>query len=183
MGGSRRAGIVLLCAVMAGCGPQAQNEQVSPANLTIPVGQGDKVEATALADEGVDRSNLKNQDFPVPRETSTEAPLPRSRLNYRAIGTEPFWAVAVAAGIVTLTRPGKEMRQYAVSRNDDGREIRYLGDGFTMILTPGPCSDGMSDAIWSDRVQIAFGEGTLNGCGGEREDHIFEAEDGTDPAG
>jgi uncharacterized membrane protein len=52
----------------------------------------------------------------------------------------------------------------------DDRAIRYLGDGFAMTATEGPCSDGMSDAIWSDRVQIAFGEGTLKGCGGIRED-------------
>lgn len=38
-----------------------------------------------------------------------------------------------------------------------------------MTVAPGPCSDGMSDAIWSDRVQIAFAEGTLKGCGGDRD--------------
>ncbi|MCP1470155.1 hypothetical protein J3E64_001842 [Sphingobium sp. OAS761] len=28
----------------------------------------------------------------------------------------------------------------------------------------------MSDAIWSDRVQLAFGEGSWKGCGGLRDD-------------
>ena len=40
----------------------------------------------------------------------------------------------------------------------------------TMTVTEGPCSDGMSDSIWSDRAQIAFADGALKGCGGERVD-------------
>ena len=87
---------------------------------------------------------------------------------YRAIGTEPFWAVTVKGNTATLERPDKAAIHYAVSRNGDGRAIRYLGDGFSMTVTEGPCNDGMSDAIWQDRVALAFGEGTLNGCGGSR---------------
>ena len=45
-----------------------------------------------------------------------------------------------------------------------------LADGFSMTVTDGPCSDGMSDAHWADRVALSFGEGTLKGCGGVRED-------------
>ena len=45
-----------------------------------------------------------------------------------------------------------------------------ISDGFTMTVSEGPCSDGMSDAIWSDRVQIAFAQGVYKGCGGDREE-------------
>ena len=38
--------------------------------------------------------------------------------------------------------------------------FRSVGAGGT------PLWDGMSDAIWSDRVQLSFGEGVLKGCGG-----------------
>jgi len=39
-----------------------------------------------------------------------------------------------------------------------------------MTVAEGPCSDGMSDSIWSGRVQVAFAEGTLKGCGGHQDD-------------
>ncbi|MDI1296840.1 MAG: membrane-like protein [bacterium] len=112
----------------------------------------------------------------VSRETSSApSPPPRPVPTYRAIGTEPFWAVTVRGAVATLERPDKPPLRFAVSRSDDARVIRYLGDGITLTLTPGPCSDGMSDALWSDRVQIAFGEGTLKGCGGAREDRREDA--------
>lgn len=101
--------------------------------------------------------------LPVPSPPSSES-------RYRAIGTEPFWAVLVKGSTATLERPDKEPVHYPISRDDDGRTVRYLGEGFTMSATEGPCSDGMSDAIWSDRVTLAFGEGTLKGCGGVRSD-------------
>jgi uncharacterized membrane protein len=101
--------------------------------------------------------------IPVPSPPSSES-------RYRAIGAEPFWSVLVKGSTATLERPDKEPVHYPISRDDDGRTIRYLGDGFTMSATEGPCSDGMSDAVWSDRVTLAFGEGTLKGCGGVRSD-------------
>ena len=95
---------------------------------------------------------------------------PSSETRYRAVGTEPFWAVTVKGSMMTLERPSHPPLSLAVARTDDGRAIRYLGDGFAMVVTEGPCSDGMSDAVWADRVSVSFGDGTLKGCGGVRED-------------
>ncbi|WP_236575083.1 MULTISPECIES: COG3650 family protein [unclassified Sphingobium] len=104
-----------------------------------------------------------------PPQTVDTAPL-SSETRYRALGTEPFWSVTVKGSVATLERPGKPPRHFTVSRTDDGRAIRYLADGFAMTVTEGPCSDGMSDAHWADSVALSFGEGTLKGCGGVRED-------------
>ena len=103
----------------------------------------------------------------VSRETSANPPPPRE--DYRAIGTEPFWAVIVKGSVATLQRPDHRPLRYSVTRTDDPRAIRFLGDGFAMTATRGPCSDGMSDAIWSDRVQLSFSEGVLKGCGGYKD--------------
>lgn len=103
----------------------------------------------------------------VSRETPPRRPTPA---DYRAIGTEPFWAVTIRGSTALLERPDHRPLRYSVAHGGDDRAIRYLGEGFTLTATEGPCSDGMSDAIWSERVQIAFGEGTLKGCGGIRED-------------
>lgn len=93
-----------------------------------------------------------------------------NRPDYRAIGTEPFWAVTVRGSVATLERPDQAPARFAIASTADDRSVRYAGAGFSLIATEGPCSDGMSDAVWSDKVQIAFSEGTLKGCGGVRED-------------
>jgi uncharacterized membrane protein len=91
-------------------------------------------------------------------------------VRYRAIGTEPFWAVTVHGATVDLERPDHTPFRFSITEDSDDKAIRYTGDGFTLTATEGPCNDGMSDAIWSDRVQIAFRDGTFKGCGGLRED-------------
>lgn len=78
--------------------------------------------------------------------------------------------MTVRQGQASLERPSDETLRFPVERADDANAIRYVGDGFSMTVTPGPCSDGMSNAMWSDRVQLAFAGGTLKGCGGARED-------------
>lgn len=106
---------------------------------------------------------------PRPPQHVDTAPL-SSESRYRALGTEPFWSVTVKGSVATLERPDKAPQHFSVSRTDDGRAVRYLADGFAMAVTEGPCSDGMSDAHWADSVALSFGEGTLKGCGGVRED-------------
>lgn len=103
----------------------------------------------------------------VSRETPPNRPTPA---DYRAIGTEPFWAVTIRGSTARLERLDHRPLRYSVVHDGDDRAIRYIGEGFSLTATEGPCSDGMSDVIWSDRVQIAFGEGALKGCGGIRED-------------
>lgn len=107
---------------------------------------------------------------PPPPAPSRPVPVPAPMDSYRAIGTEPFWAVTISGTRATLERLDHATDHFTVARTDDGGTLRYRGDGFAMAVTPGPCSDGMSDAIWSDRVQIAFAAGTLKGCGGAREE-------------
>lgn len=153
--------LVLLAAACGGSAGGTQANQPETGAQT-PIMLGNEAETNAAP---TDASNA------VPRETVMEGPLPAPRDDaYRAIGTEPFWAVTVKGSTATLERPDKAAARFPVVREDDGRAIRYLGEGFSMIVTKGPCSDGMSDAIWSDRVALAFGEGTLRGCGGERDD-------------
>jgi uncharacterized membrane protein len=172
---------LVLITLISGCGEgepvanQAQNQarnqaQNQPApQMAAPITHNETATETIVEDSSppvVVRKPL------VSRGTSTAQNGP---FDYRAIGTEPFWAVTVRGSTATLERPDRQSARFAVSRSDDAKAIRYVGDGFAMTLTEGPCSDGMSDAVWSDRVQIAFGEGTLKGCGGVREDDRREA--------
>lgn len=152
--------------LMAGCGSAKEVPAANMAQASAPI----------VVQKDMSNQAAENVSEPVPRETRPGKPAPYpaperlDRNRYRAIGTEPFWAVTVKGSTATLERPDKASIHYIVSRNDDKRAIRYLGNGFSMTVTEGPCSDGMSDAVWSDRVAVAFGEGTLDGCGGLRED-------------
>lgn len=111
----------------------------------------------------------------APSVAPATAPPQRERIQteplaYRALGTEPFWSVTVRQGRATLERPDRPSLTVAVTLTEDRRALRYIGEGLTLMVSPGPCSDGMSDALYADRVQVAFGEGTLKGCGGPRID-------------
>lgn len=170
-----KAGLALLAlALLGACGgeetPAAGNQSMPVANMVIaPIDNG-----AADADSEIDNLAASDASKPKPlvsRETSARLSTPP---DYRAIGTEPFWAVTVRGSTATLERPDKPPVRFAISRNSDNKAIRYLGDSFAMTATEGPCSDGMSDVIWSDRVQLSFGEGTLKGCGGERDDGVYE---------
>ncbi len=168
----RRAWIALMLALPVGCGEDSPPAVVHKAGADRPV----EAVMTPIADEAAKADSESDKSAPVTpppakplvsRETSPSPPEPPA---YRAIGTEPFWAVTVRGDTATLERPDKAAVRYRVREEADAAALRFLGEGFSMTVSDGPCSDGMSDAIWSDRVQIAFGEGVLKGCGGARDE-------------
>lgn len=167
MTGLRLAGVVLMGAALAGCDTELDNVRGS-VSQTVPVVVNSAPPVNGSAPVKQNKS-LKNDNLSASRETRS-APLPvKSAPDYRAIGTEPFWAVTVRGEAATLERPDHPPVRFAVARHVEERVIRYSGDGFAMTINEGPCSDGMSDALWRDRVAVAFGDGVLKGCGGERD--------------
>lgn len=172
-----------LCPSLAGlllaasCAAQPGENQVAADNGASPADNGviAPVDNAAPSNATVDHV-AQSASPPVrpaaPAQTAPTAPSGRAPdPDYRAIGTEPFWAVTIRGDHLRLTRPDHDaVERRGVIRTDDGRTLRYRAADIAMVVTPGPCSDGMSDAIWSDRVQIAFAEGTLKGCGGARDD-------------
>ncbi|KQN01230.1 hypothetical protein ASE85_21950 [Sphingobium sp. Leaf26] len=164
-----KAGWPLLSLLLiGGCGTEetASNRTEATQDVAAPINSatanGSVAPLPAPAPPPVDEAKPL-----VSRETPPHRPTPA---DYRAIGTEPFWAVTIRGSTALLERPDHRPLRYSVVHDGDDRAIRYLGEGFTLTATEGPCSDGMSDDLWSDRVQIAFGEGTLKGCGGMREE-------------
>src|SRR5690606_33665321 len=64
---------------------------------------------------------------PVPRGTSSPPAIPEQgdAERYRAIGTEPFWAVTVRDDLLLLERPDRPPLRIAVKRESQARSIRY----------------------------------------------------------
>jgi uncharacterized membrane protein len=86
------------------------------------------------------------------------------------IGTEPFWGMTIENGVASYTDPEHpEKRTFPVARFAGNNGLGFSGnwDGVpvTITLTPGACSDGMSDRTFPYVATIALGEETLRGCG------------------
>jgi uncharacterized membrane protein len=91
-------------------------------------------------------------------------------LAFRGFGTEPFWGARVDGDTLVFTTP--ENQQGTVMH---GRRVPSLvgfvfigkdGDrDFHLGLTPGECSDGMSDNRYEYVATFIYGATTYKGCG------------------
>jgi uncharacterized membrane protein len=87
-----------------------------------------------------------------------------------AVGTEPFWDVTLTGRSVTWSDPETEGRTGRVGkpRLSAGKAVwkgQVSGHGaFTLTLTRGPCSDGMSDFTYPLTAKVQTSELTLKGC-------------------
>ncbi|WP_066531305.1 COG3650 family protein [Erythrobacter sp. CCH5-A1] len=86
------------------------------------------------------------------------------------LGTEPFWNLAVKGEQGAWTTPDMpDGTRFAVKRFAGNGGLGFSGTlggkPFTATLTPGQCSDGMSDRSFPFVATIALGGETLNGCG------------------
>ena len=103
--------------------------------------------------------------------TGRSDPLPANAphsASYFALGTEPGWTVEITddrlkyAGDYGATiidaEHGGERRS--------GSTRRYVSKDLRVTIEPGPCSDGMSDRRYADKVTLSVRGQTLSGCGG-----------------
>jgi uncharacterized membrane protein len=89
-------------------------------------------------------------------------------------GTEPFWGLEIEAAAQGLHRA-----RFTVPEEPDGRALtlsRFAGNnglGFSgeldgkpvqVAITPGECSDGMSDRRYPFTATVAWGDEALLGC-------------------
>ncbi|MDP5102891.1 MAG: hypothetical protein NWP98_03105 [Erythrobacter sp.] len=85
-------------------------------------------------------------------------------------GTEPFWGFTIENGMANYANPQHpEGWDFPVVRFAGNNGLGFSGDwdgtAVTITLTPGQCSDGMSDRTFPYVATIALGEETLRGCG------------------
>lgn len=86
------------------------------------------------------------------------------------LGTEPFWNGTVGPQGLTYTTPGNEKGETVRATRFAGRGgVSFSGilsgEAATLAVTPGECSDGMSDARYPFTVTLRIGDKTLKGCG------------------
>ena len=122
-----------------------------------------------------------NPPAPAPSPTATlappaiadpaPAPTPGSFLpaEFRALGTEPFWAAKVGPGKLVWSSPeDAQATTIAVERRDAPAKVRLAGrlKGAALVLevTPERCSDGMSDRVYPFTARLTIGAEARQGC-------------------
>lgn len=100
----------------------------------------------------------------------------------RFTGTEPFWAGEAKANRVTYTTPDDPkgaviaVERFA-GRNGVSFSGSLQGQDFVMAVSPGRCSDGMSDRIYPFHVVLRVLGETREGCAWS-DAHPFTPPDG-----
>jgi uncharacterized membrane protein len=85
-------------------------------------------------------------------------------------GTEPFWGISIAENVATYTTPENitgsvfEVSRFA-GNNGLGFSGKLDGAEVTITVTPGDCSDQMSDRTYPFTATVKLGEANLAGCG------------------
>ncbi len=88
----------------------------------------------------------------------------------RLIGTEPFWGFEIAGTAATYTSPDNlDGTAISVSRFAGNNGLGFSGEldgqSLQIAVTPGDCSDGMSDRSYPFTATVSLGQSTLFGCG------------------
>jgi uncharacterized membrane protein len=141
--------ILVLCATLAGCG--APSDRLTDEQAAAE--QNAAIEETVAID--------------VPEPITTAPPPPSPTLSYKALGTEPGWALTVTPK--TINYEG-EYGSVVISEPTPPRfrpgPGRYAGTRIAVTIAPGPCSDGMSDRTYRHTVTVVVDGKSVSGCGG-----------------
>jgi uncharacterized membrane protein len=86
---------------------------------------------------------------------------------YHALGTEPFWNLVIDNRNVTFIRPEAQ----PIVQPKPQPIIAFAGEIYktpriNVNIVHGQCSDGMSDRVYPDKVQVTVDGTQYNGCGG-----------------
>lgn len=86
---------------------------------------------------------------------------------YHALGTEPFWNLLIDEHDVTFVQPEQQPIKQPTPPVIHGfaGEI-YQTPRINVNIVHGQCSDGMSDRVYPDKVQVTVDGKRFNGCGG-----------------
>lgn len=85
-------------------------------------------------------------------------------------GTEPFWGGDISGGQLTWTTPENITGTRAPVARFAGRGgLSFSGEldgqAIDLMVTPAPCSDGMSDRTYPFVVTVTLGDQQRQGCG------------------
>ena len=107
--------------------------------------------------------------MPSPAPTPRAVPTPLPSKHFQALGTEPFWSVEVLPGKLRYSSPEQpDGITFASTASALGSGYRYVGvmakAKVMLTITPGKCSDGMSDRSYAYTAALSIGDRAMHGC-------------------
>lgn len=86
---------------------------------------------------------------------------------YHALGTEPFWNLLIDEHHLTFVEPEAQ----PITQPTPNKIVGIAGEIYRtpridVNIVHGTCSDGMSDRVYPDKVQVTVDGRRFNGCGG-----------------
>ncbi len=95
----------------------------------------------------------------------------------KVYGTEPFWGGTVENGTFTYTTPDdQDGTRIAVTRFAGRGGLSFSGEldgrAVDLAVTPGNCSDGMSDRTYPFNATLQIGADQRYGCAGLADDDL-----------
>ena len=96
-------------------------------------------------------------------------PPPQSKDVYRALGTEPFWALTVDNREIVFTEanaPGVRIVEPLPKVIHGFAGDIYQGKRINVNIVRTPCSDGMSERAYPHKIQLRVDTRSFEGCGG-----------------
>ena len=96
-------------------------------------------------------------------------PAPPSGDVYRALGTEPFWALTIDSREIVFTEanaPGLRIVEPLPKVIHGFAGDIYQGRRIGINIVRTPCSDGMSERAYPHKVQLRVDTRSFEGCGG-----------------
>lgn len=140
-----------------------QRDDKGSKSMQITLAKGAGIALSMLvagcANGGDDRADTPNRfDAISPDERLTLA------------GTEPFWSMAIEGDTLTYSAPDlPDGETIQVDRFAGNNGLGFTGElqgrALQIAVSPGLCSDGMSDQEFAYTVTAVWGEDTLYGCG------------------
>ncbi|MBX7539588.1 COG3650 family protein [Qipengyuania sphaerica] len=84
-------------------------------------------------------------------------------------GTEPFWGGEIGQGKALYSTPeNQDGIRFPVARFAGNNGLAFTGQmegrSFDLMVTPGECSDGMSDRTYPYTATLKVGDEQRNGC-------------------
>ena len=108
---------------------------------------------------------------PAPEASAPPAADPAApyKVDFSARGNEPFWRIDIKGTEIVLTRPDASPTTAANAglAVQAGKAIWTAQAGATPVVvevSPGECSDGMSDLKYAWSAEVKWGSETLKGC-------------------
>jgi uncharacterized membrane protein len=86
---------------------------------------------------------------------------------YHAVGNEPFWNLLIDEHDITFVQPEAQ----PIKQPTPKVIVAFAGEIYqtpriNVNIVHAQCSDGMSDRVYPDKVQVTVDGKRFNGCGG-----------------